>query len=193
LGDAPQSGVKVTTETKKTQRCAFVILSDCVVRAYWLRASILPKSGGVGQVCFQLDYFHVVVFPSNWLYSKFNDSRRQLFDWWIKELFMETLTFEVVDRHADERSVAASFINLAYKMGLKKLVNGISAKTFARQQMDRLEIGTGMSAVPWGSKRIVLPPSRQARRDASKLSTETKGERRPKQDSPACTVPQAHV
>jgi transposase len=84
------------------------------------------------------------------------------------------LTFEAVDRHADERSVAASFINLAYKMGVKNLPNGISAKTFARQQMDRLEIGAGMTAVPWGSKRIVLPPSRQARRDASKLSTETK-------------------
>jgi len=94
------------------------------------------------------------------------------------------LTFEAVDRHADERSVAASFINLAYKMGVKNLPNGISAKTFARQQMDRLEIGAGMTAVPWGSRRIVLPPSRQARRDASKLSSETKGERRPKQDSP---------
>jgi len=82
------------------------------------------------------------------------------------------LTFEAVDRHADERSVAASFINLAYKMGVKNLPNGISAKTFARQQMDRLEIGAGMTAVPWGSRRIVLPPS--------KLSTETKGERRPK-------------
>jgi transposase len=82
------------------------------------------------------------------------------------------LTFEAVDRHADERSVAASFINLAYKMGVKNLPNGISAKTFARQQMDRLEIGAGMTAVPWGSKRIVLPPS--------KLSTETKRERHPK-------------
>ena len=89
------------------------------------------------------------------------------------------LTFEAVDRHADERSVAASFINLAYKMGVKNLPNAISAKTFARQQMDRLEIGAGMTAVPWGSKRIVLPPS--------KLSTEIKGERRPKQVSPACT------
>jgi transposase len=72
------------------------------------------------------------------------------------------LTFEAVDRHADERSVAASFINLAYKMGVKNLPNGISAKAFARQQMDRLEIGAGMTAVPWGSKRIILPPSKLA-------------------------------
>jgi transposase len=83
------------------------------------------------------------------------------------------LTFEAVDRHADERSVAASFINLAYKIGIKNLPNGISAKTFARQQMDRLEIGAGMTAVPWGSKRIVLPPSRQARRDAFRNDSRT--------------------
>ena len=43
------------------------------------------------------------------------------------------LTNEVADRHADERSVAASFINLAYKMGRKNLPGGISAKAFARQ------------------------------------------------------------
>ncbi|HLA98808.1 MAG TPA: IS110 family transposase [Anaerolineales bacterium] len=69
------------------------------------------------------------------------------------------LTRQEKDRHADERSVAASFINLAYKMGTKNLPNGINAKTFARQQMDRLKIGAGMTAVPWGSKRITLPPS----------------------------------
>jgi transposase len=69
------------------------------------------------------------------------------------------LTKEEKDRHADEKSVAASLINLAYKMGTKNLPNGISAKTFTRQQLDRLKIGAGLTAVPWGSKRIVLPPS----------------------------------
>jgi transposase len=69
------------------------------------------------------------------------------------------LTYEAADRRADERSVAASFINLAYKMGTKNLPPGISAKAFARQQLDRLKIGAGITAVPWGSRRIVLPPS----------------------------------
>ena len=69
------------------------------------------------------------------------------------------LTRQEKDRHADERSVAASFINLAYKMGTKNLPGGISAKAFARQQLDRLKIGAGITVVPWGSKRIVLPPS----------------------------------
>ena len=69
------------------------------------------------------------------------------------------LTYEAADRHADERSVAASFIDLAYKMGTKNLPGGISAKAFARQQMDRLKIGAGVTTVPWGSRRIALPPS----------------------------------
>ena len=69
------------------------------------------------------------------------------------------LTYEAADCHADERSVAASFINLAYKMGTKNLPGGISAKAFARQQLDRLKIGAGITVVPWGSRRIVLPPS----------------------------------
>lgn len=69
------------------------------------------------------------------------------------------LTDEAADRHADERSVAASFINLAYKMGVKNLPDGINAKTFARQQLDRLQIGAGLKTIPWGSKQIILPPS----------------------------------
>ena len=69
------------------------------------------------------------------------------------------LTNEVADRHADERSVAASFINLAYKMGRKNLPGGISAKAFARQQLDRLKIGSMLKTVPWGGKQIVLRPS----------------------------------
>jgi hypothetical protein len=55
--------------------------------------------------------------------------------------------------------VAASFINLAYKMGTKNLPPGISAKAFARQQLDRLKIGAGITVVPWGSRRIVLLPA----------------------------------
>jgi len=69
------------------------------------------------------------------------------------------LTYEEADRHADERSVAASFVNLAYRMGTKNLPGGISAKAFTRQQLDRLKIGGKMKTVPWGGKQIVLPPS----------------------------------
>jgi hypothetical protein len=67
------------------------------------------------------------------------------------------MTNEKADRHADEKSVAALFINLAYKMGTKNLPNRISVKVFTRQQLDRLKIGAGLTAIPWGSKRISLP------------------------------------
>ncbi len=38
------------------------------------------------------------------------------------------LTYEAADRHADEKSVAASFINLAYKMGTKNLLQESAPK-----------------------------------------------------------------
>ena len=69
------------------------------------------------------------------------------------------LTKEEKDRHADEKNVAASFINLAYKMGTKNLPNGINTRVFNRQQLDRLKIGAGLTTIPWESKRITLPPS----------------------------------
>jgi transposase len=69
------------------------------------------------------------------------------------------LTYEEKDRHADECSVAASFINLAYKMGTQNLPKGITAKVFTRQQLDRLKIGSRLKTIPWGSRQITLPPS----------------------------------
>jgi transposase len=41
------------------------------------------------------------------------------------------LTYGEADRHADERKVAASFINLAHTMSTKNLPEGISAKVFS--------------------------------------------------------------
>jgi transposase len=69
------------------------------------------------------------------------------------------LTDEVADTHADEKSVAASFINFAYKVGIKNLTEGKTVKVFTRQQLDRLGIGMELKAIAWGSKLITLPPS----------------------------------
>jgi hypothetical protein len=80
-------------------------------------------------------------------------ARKQLVAVW------HILTNEEADRHADECIVAASLINLAYKMGTKNLPKGTTAKLFARQQMDRLQLGAGLTTIHWGSKQIVLPPS----------------------------------
>jgi transposase len=66
---------------------------------------------------------------------------------------------EVADRHADEKSIAASMFKLAYEIGVKNLPEGKSAKVFTRQQLDRLGVGMDLSVIPWGSKIVKLPPS----------------------------------
>jgi transposase len=70
------------------------------------------------------------------------------------------LTKEVADRHADEKNVAASFIALAYQIGVKNFPERITAPVFARQQMDRLGIGSELKAIPHASRLVTLPPSR---------------------------------
>ena len=67
---------------------------------------------------------------------------------------------EEADRHADEQSVAASLFKLAYELRVKNLPDGQSAKQFARSQLDRLGIGQNLKVIPWGSKKVILPPSR---------------------------------
>ena len=63
------------------------------------------------------------------------------------------------DRHADARDVACSLFAHAYKVGVKNLPDGVSAKDFTRQQLDRLGLGQQLAVIPWGSKKVILPPS----------------------------------
>jgi transposase len=69
------------------------------------------------------------------------------------------LANEVPDRHADATSVAISMFKLAYEIKVTNLPEGMSARAFTRQQMDRLGIGQNMLTFPWGSKKVKLPPS----------------------------------
>lgn len=69
------------------------------------------------------------------------------------------LAIEVPDRHADATSVAVSMFKLAYEIKLTNLPDGMSARAFTRQQMDRLGIRQNMLTFPWGSKNVKLPPS----------------------------------
>ena len=71
---------------------------------------------------------------------------------------------EVADCHADEKSIATSFIKLAYKIGVKNLPEGKSAKVFTRQQLDRLGIGAELKIIPWGNNQVILPPSKQQKK-----------------------------
>lgn len=66
---------------------------------------------------------------------------------------------EAPDRHADATRVAASLFKLAYEIKVCNLPAGISAKAFTRKQLDRLGIGADLEILPWGSKRVKLPPS----------------------------------
>ncbi|MBA3532296.1 MAG: IS110 family transposase [Ardenticatenales bacterium] len=71
------------------------------------------------------------------------------------------LTKGVADRHSNARQVVCSFFAHAYKVGVANLPDGLSAKEFTRQQLDRLGIGEELTQIPWGSKTFKLPPSRK--------------------------------
>lgn len=69
------------------------------------------------------------------------------------------LTKETADRFADPTQVACSLFAHAYRVGVGNLPDGLSAKAFVRQQLDRLGIGQELTEIPWGTKRVKLPPS----------------------------------
>ena len=51
------------------------------------------------------------------------------------------LTKEIPDKHADPEQVARAFFSHAYKVGIKRLPGGLSAREYVRLQLDQLEIG----------------------------------------------------
>jgi transposase len=67
---------------------------------------------------------------------------------------------EVADRFADPHTVAVSFLDYVYRLGVKKRLKGKSAPAFIREQLDRIGIGQELETVRWGSNRYKLPPSR---------------------------------
>jgi hypothetical protein len=70
------------------------------------------------------------------------------------------LTRATADRFADDQNVASSFFALAYKMGVRRLPDGVGARQYVRDQLDRLGLGQELTHIPWGRKRYQLPPSR---------------------------------
>ncbi|MFZ5887376.1 MAG: IS110 family transposase [Chloroflexota bacterium] len=69
------------------------------------------------------------------------------------------LSKNAVDKHADVRSVACSLFNTAYRMRVRNLPQGLSAKQWVRRELDRLGIGREISQFRWGTKTEKLPPS----------------------------------
>jgi transposase len=70
----------------------------------------------------------------------------------------KVLKSEVADKHAEPRSVAASLFAHAYRVKVRNL-GGLSAKAWTRRELDRLEIGRNLQVIPWGTKKVKLPPS----------------------------------
>jgi hypothetical protein len=73
------------------------------------------------------------------------------------------LSEQTGDRRADAVNVAKSLYKLAYRMGVRNLPEGMSARAFTRIQLDRLGLGAELTHLPWSGKRYKLPPSLRAR------------------------------
>ncbi len=67
---------------------------------------------------------------------------------------------EIVDKHHDPRDVACSLFKLAYDVKVRNLPAKQSAIQFTRNQLDRLGIGADLKEIPWGRKKVKLPPSK---------------------------------
>jgi len=70
------------------------------------------------------------------------------------------LTEEIVDKHHDPCDIACSLFRLAYAVKVRNLPEKQSAIQFTRNQLDRLGIGADLKVVPWGTKKVKLPPSK---------------------------------
>jgi transposase len=71
------------------------------------------------------------------------------------------LTDQVADQHAEPERLARKLMQVAYTLGKENRPAGQSAAAVVRAQLDRLEIGKDLKAIPWGGKKkpIPLPPS----------------------------------
>ena len=73
-------------------------------------------------------------------------------------IIWHVLTAKVADRRAEPQQVARYFIHWGRQLRVKTTL-GIKASEFARQQLDRLELGQELERVPYGTVTYCLPPS----------------------------------
>jgi transposase len=76
-------------------------------------------------------------------------------------IIWHVLTAKVADRRAEPQQVARYFIAWGRQLRVKTTL-GLKASEFARQQLDRLELGQELEQVPYGSVTYCLPPSTTA-------------------------------
>jgi transposase len=80
------------------------------------------------------------------------------------------LTEGSADKYADPEKVAYSMFQFAYRVGVDKLPDAISATQYTRDQLDRLGIGQELTEINNGTKRPKLPKSRLAQDTAPATS-----------------------
>jgi transposase len=71
------------------------------------------------------------------------------------------LAKQATDRFARPEIVARKLIQFTYQIGKRNRPTGQSTGQFVRQQLDRLQLATGLTEIPWGTRKkpIPLPPS----------------------------------
>jgi transposase len=70
------------------------------------------------------------------------------------------------DKFAEPKKVAQKMLKFAYAVG-KENRAGKTAAQFARERLDQLKMGEGLSSIPWGAKKpIPLPPSKLKKESA---------------------------
>jgi transposase len=69
------------------------------------------------------------------------------------------------DRFADPELVARKLAQYAYTLGRDNRLPGQTVGEYARQQLDRLDIGADLDAIQWGKRTIPMPPSCLTRAD----------------------------
>jgi hypothetical protein len=61
---------------------------------------------------------------------------------------LHVLSKDEVNRSASDEQVACSFFALAYKVGVGNLLEGVGARQFLRDQLDRLGLGQDLTHIP---------------------------------------------
>lgn len=68
------------------------------------------------------------------------------------------------DKYAEPKAVAQKMLKFAYSVG-KANRAGKTAAQFARERLDKLQMGEELASIPWGAKKpIPLPPSKLKQR-----------------------------
>jgi transposase len=73
-------------------------------------------------------------------------------------IIWHVLTAKVADRRAEPQQVARYFIRWGRQLRVKTTL-GLKASEFARQHLDRLQLGRELERVPYGTVTYCLPPS----------------------------------